>query len=79
MILTDKYIQKAKKQDFMIGILYIDLDLLKLVNDYLGHEYGDEMIIEASNRILECIKNTDTLARSWRGRIYLNSSRNKWS
>ncbi|PGT88625.1 MULTISPECIES: sensor domain-containing protein [Bacillaceae] len=63
MILTDNYIQKAKKQDFMIGVLYIDLDRLKFVNDYLGHEYGDEMIIEASNRILGCIQNTDTLAR----------------
>lgn len=46
-----------------MGILYIDLDRLKIINDNLGHEFGDEMIIEAGNRILRCIRNEDTLAR----------------
>lgn len=47
----------------MMGILYIDLDRLKFVNDNLGHVYGDELIIEAGNRILNSIRTEDTLAR----------------
>jgi diguanylate cyclase (GGDEF)-like protein/PAS domain S-box-containing protein len=57
------HLEEAKKNSLMIGILYIDLDRLKFVNDNLGHVYGDELIIEAGKRILNSIRAEDTLAR----------------
>jgi diguanylate cyclase (GGDEF)-like protein/PAS domain S-box-containing protein len=61
--LMHSHIQEAKNHGSMMGILYIDLDRLKFINDNLGHDFGDAMIIEAGNRILSCIRNEDTLAR----------------
>ncbi|WP_139364889.1 sensor domain-containing protein [Sutcliffiella halmapala] len=57
------HIEEAKNNSLMMGILYIDLDRLKFVNDNLGHVYGDELIIEAGKRILNSIRAEDTLAR----------------
>ncbi|GIN64376.1 hypothetical protein J27TS8_43690 [Robertmurraya siralis] len=57
------HLEEAKNNSLMMGILYIDLDRLKFVNDNLGHVYGDELIIEAGKRILTSIRAEDTLAR----------------
>lgn len=57
------HLDEAKNNSLMMGILYIDLDRLKFVNDNLGHVYGDELIIEAGKRILNSIRAEDTLAR----------------
>ncbi len=61
--LMNSHIQEAKNHGSMMAILYIDLDRLKIINDNLGHEFGDAMIIEAGKRILSCIRDEDTLAR----------------
>lgn len=57
------HLDEAKNNSLMMGILYIDLDRLKFVNDNLGHVYGDELIVEAGKRILNSIRTEDTLAR----------------
>ncbi|WP_180968110.1 sensor domain-containing protein [Cytobacillus massiliigabonensis] len=57
------HLDEAKNNSLMMGIMYIDLDRLKFVNDNLGHVYGDELIIEAGKRILHSIRAEDTLAR----------------
>ena len=49
------------KQSF--AVLMIDLDGFKDVNDTLGHDMGDELLIQASQRIQACIRDSDTLAR----------------
>jgi len=45
------------------GLLFMDLDLFKEINDVHGHSFGDELLIKASNRLLSLIKNTDIVAR----------------
>lgn len=45
------------------GLLYIDLDQFKLVNDTFGHTAGDELIRQLSDRIQTCVKTNDTIAR----------------
>lgn len=44
-------------------LLFIDLDHFKEVNDRMGHHAGDEVLIEASRRMLACLRAADTLAR----------------
>ncbi len=45
------------------AVLMLDLDGFKHVNDTMGHDMGDEMLIQASQRIEACIRTSDTLAR----------------
>jgi len=45
------------------AVLFIDLDHFKTLNDTLGHEYGDLLLIETAKRIQSCIREGDTVAR----------------
>lgn len=55
--------KKARRNNTKIALLLIDLDNFKYVNDTLGHDQGDGLLIEVANRIASCIRETDTLAR----------------
>ncbi|MCJ8297544.1 MAG: EAL domain-containing protein [Pseudomonadales bacterium] len=56
-------VANAKRSQKMFGLLYIDLDRFKLINDSLGHSIGDKLLIEVSTRLLSCIRESDTLSR----------------
>ena len=45
------------------AILFMDLDKFKLVNDNYGHACGDYLLVEVSERIKKCVRETDTVAR----------------
>ncbi|MFC1536464.1 diguanylate cyclase domain-containing protein [Pseudomonadota bacterium] len=47
----------------LMGVLILDLDYFKPINDELGHEWGDQALIEISKRLLLCVRATDTVAR----------------
>ena len=53
----------AARQKSMLGVIYLDLDRFKYVNDTLGHAAGDRLLIEISQRIGRCLRASDTLAR----------------
>jgi diguanylate cyclase (GGDEF)-like protein/PAS domain S-box-containing protein len=53
----------AKRSQKAFALLFIDLDQFKKINDSLGHHIGDEVLIEASKRLKENLREEDTLAR----------------
>lgn len=53
----------ANRNQTRVAILFLDLDRFKAVNDSLGHNMGDQLLVETSKRLIACIRDTDTLAR----------------
>jgi diguanylate cyclase (GGDEF)-like protein/PAS domain S-box-containing protein len=56
-------IHQAKRHDRKLGVLFIDLDRFKLINDTLGHDTGDRLLQEMATRFSRCLRETDTIAR----------------
>ncbi len=56
-------IAQATRQESLVGLLLLDLDRFKLVNDTLGHEFGDKLLADVALRVNDCIRDSDTLAR----------------
>ncbi|TAN85270.1 MAG: sensor domain-containing diguanylate cyclase [Gallionella sp.] len=56
-------VKKANRTGLHLSLLFIDLDEFKQINDRLGHDQGDLLLIEAARRIGQCVRETDTVAR----------------
>lgn len=59
----DKSIARGKRYKRKFAVLYIDLDGFKEVNDARGHSTGDLVLIEMSRRLVDCLRESDTIAR----------------
>ena len=56
--------ERAKRySDHRFAVLYLDLDRFKVVNDSLGHNIGDLLLIESAHRLSACLRSEDTGAR----------------
>src|SRR5690554_5148178 len=55
--------QFARRYNRHVGLLFIDLDGFKLINDSLGHRTGDQILIEVARRLKELVRSGDTVAR----------------
>jgi len=60
---TKQAIAQAQRQKHMVGLIYLDLDHFKDINDSLGHLIGDELLRLVSARLLSCVRDTDTVCR----------------
>jgi len=66
MLLADRLEQavaSAGRNGTQVGVLFIDLDEFKQVNDTFGHDAGDQVLRQTARRIQECLRGIDTLAR----------------
>lgn len=66
LLLRDRFehaAQIAAKEGRALAMLYLDLDNFKQINDSLGHEAGDKVLVAAVERLQHCIQATDTLSR----------------
>ncbi len=54
----------AKRNESRIAVLFIDLDRFKIINDTLGHDVGDEILIQSAKRIKESLRKSDMPARN---------------
>ena len=52
-----------RRPDSRFGVLFLDIDGFKLVNDSLGHQIGDQLLIAISRRLESCVREGDTVAR----------------
>jgi diguanylate cyclase (GGDEF)-like protein/PAS domain S-box-containing protein len=66
VLLADRMAQAAaqsQRNRTLMAVCYLDLDGFKPVNDSLGHEAGDQVLVEMARRMKECLRGGDTIAR----------------
>ena len=54
---------RLHRSNGVVALLFVDLDRFKAVNDNLGHEIGDQLLIAISDRLAELMRDSDTVAR----------------
>ncbi len=63
MDLLTRAIEHAERNTKMLGVLFLDLDRFKFINDTLGHEVGDKLLTTMAQRIKGCVRADDCVAR----------------
>ncbi|MCP4895849.1 MAG: GGDEF domain-containing protein [bacterium] len=61
--LGEKHVALARRRKQSFGVLYGDVDSLKLINDHFGHAVGDAVLVALSAAMQSCFRSSDTLAR----------------
>lgn len=59
----DRALAKARREYGFVGVLYVDLDHFKQINDQYGHGIGDCLLQQIAKRMKHCVRESDTVAR----------------
>jgi diguanylate cyclase (GGDEF)-like protein len=60
---TERAVDRSATDSQVLGVLYIDLDNFKQVNDGFGHPVGDALLVAVAGRLRACTRERDTIAR----------------
>lgn len=66
VLLQDRIAQQlaaSRRTGMIAGVLFVDLDDFKVVNDTMGHSLGDELLVATAARLAELVRDSDTAAR----------------
>jgi diguanylate cyclase (GGDEF)-like protein len=66
MLLQDRLqqaIEVARRQGSQLAVMFLDLDRFKHINDSLGHAVGDELLVSVAQRLVGCVRQSDTVSR----------------
>jgi predicted signal transduction protein with EAL and GGDEF domain/FixJ family two-component response regulator len=58
---VERAIESARRGGHEVGLLLIDLDRFKVINDTLGHAAGDELLVEVGRRLRSCVRHSDQI------------------
>ncbi len=59
----EQAVRQSRRDGRRLALLFIDLDHFKQVNDSLGHERGDQLLVQAAGRLCGCVREVDTVSR----------------
>ena len=68
----EKFISLARRGNYRAGVMFIDLDRFKRINDTLGHDYGDQVLQEVAHRLKESVRESDIVARNYEVKSFNN-------
>lgn len=66
MLFNDRLTQacrEASRKDTLVGLLFIDVDRFKQINDSMGHRFGDMLLVALAERLQSCARDCDTVGR----------------
>jgi len=56
-------IEMARRQGRQLAVMFMDLDQFKNINDSLGHAVGDQLLQSVAQRLMSCVRHSDTISR----------------
>ena len=59
----EQALARSERTDGLVAVIFLDLDRFKTINDSLGHEAGDRVLVEVAARLHDVVRPSDTLAR----------------
>jgi len=59
----ERAVAHAERRQQLVGVVFLDLDNFKVINDSLGHQSGDALLVEVATRLESCVRAADTVAR----------------
>ena len=56
-------IKECARYEFILGVLYVDIDNFKLINNAMGYEAGNALLLETAQRLQTCVRQVDSITR----------------